>query len=62
MPHYHTYHSTSFPETFPRVADSPECIFNLPSVAKTSRTDTRAPHSPYTLRSLPFRDYNTRNL
>ena len=49
----------SFPQFFPRVADSPD-ISSTPSLnSQNESTYKRAPHSPYNLRSLPLRHYNS---
>ena len=45
--HNHIYLSTSFPKTFPCVADSPECVLNPPCDKKTWPTHIRAYHAPY---------------
>ena len=54
-PIYYSNSSTnSFPQFFPRVADSPD-ISSSPSLESPSEsTYQRAPHSPYNLRSPPF--------
>ena len=59
MLHNLIYQSTSFPKTFPRVADWPECIFSPPPDAKTSPVHIRAPRPTYNVCSLPSKDYNT---
>ena len=59
-PIYYSNSSTnSFPQFFPGVADSPD-ISSSPSLeSQNESTYQRAPHSPYILRSLPFRHYNS---
>ena len=57
--YYSNSSPNSFPQFFPRVADSPD---TSPSSLLESLNEPiyqRAPHSPYNLRSLPPRHYNS---
>ena len=49
----------SFPQFFPRVADSPDTSSSPLPEPPNEPTYQRAPHSPYNLRSLPPRHYNS---
>ena len=49
----------SFPQFFPRVADSPDTSSSSLLESLNEPTYQRAPHSPYNLRSLPPRRYNS---
>ena len=50
MLHNPIYRSFSFPQTFPRIADSPECLLKPSSDTQTSPTQIQAPHSLYNIR------------
>ena len=52
------YHSNSFPQFYPRVADSPILSFETSPNCQTLPTHIGAPHSPYSLCSLPPKDYH----
>ena len=53
-PNYYSNSSNnSFPQTFPRIADSHNTSLNSPNDPQTVLNYTRAPHSPYNLSSLP---------
>ena len=59
-PIYYSNSSTnSFPQFFPRVADSPDTSSSSLLESPNESTYQRAPHSPYNLRSLPPRHYNS---
>ena len=62
--YYSNFSNDSFPQFFPRVADSSN-LSSSPSLdpqdipnSQNEATYTRAPHSPYNLRPLPPRQYN----
>ena len=52
------YHSTSFPQIYPRVADSPSFPFESSQYCQTLPTQIRSPHSPHSFRTLPPKDYH----
>ena len=52
-PIYYSNSSNSLPQIFPRIGDSPNTSLTSPNDLKTVPNYTRAPHSPYNLRSLP---------
>ena len=57
--YYSNSSNDSFPKFFPRVADPPD-ISSYPSLnPQNESTYKRVPHSPYNLRSLPPRHYNS---
>ena len=57
--YYSNSSNDSFPQFSPRIADSPD-ISSSPSLTlQNDSTYKRAPHSPYNLRSLPPRHYNS---
>ena len=55
------YHSTSFPQFYPRVAGPPNFSFESSPDSQTLPTHVRAPHSPYNLRPLPSKYYHNQN-
>ena len=57
--YYSNSSNDSFPQFFPRVADSPDTSSSPSLYSQTNSTYKRAPHSPYNLRSLPPRHYNS---
>ena len=57
--YYSTSSNDSFPQFFPRIADSPDISSSPSLILQNDSTYKRAPHSPYNLRSLPPRHYNS---
>ena len=53
--YYSTSSNDSFPQFFPRIADSPDISSSPSLILQNDSTYKRAPHSPYNLRSLPPR-------
>ena len=56
--YYSNSSNISFPQTFPRIADSPITSLFSPNDSQSVTKYARAPHSPYNLRSIPTRNYN----
>ena len=50
--YYSNSSDNSFPQIYPRIADSPKISLTFSNDSQTVSTYTRGPHSPYTLRSL----------
>ena len=57
--YYSNSSNDSFPQFFPRIADSPDISSSPSFTLQNDSTYKRAPHSPYNLRSLPPRHYNS---
>ena len=57
--YYSNSSNDSFPQFFPRVADSPDNSSSPSLNSQNESTYKRAHHSPYNLRSLPLRHYNS---
>ena len=57
--YYSNSSPNSFPQFFPRVADSADTSSSSFPEPPNEPTYRRAPHSPYNLRSLPPRHYNS---
>ena len=57
--YYSNSSNDSFPQFFPRVADSPDISSSPSPNSQNESTYKRAPLSPYNLRSLPPRHYNS---
>ena len=57
--YYSNSSPNSFPQFFSRVADSPDTSSSSLLESPNEPTYQRAPHSPYNLRSLPPRHYNS---
>ena len=55
--YYSNSSNNSFPQIFPRIADSPNTSLTSPNDPQTVPNYTRAPHSPFNLRSLPNRNH-----
>ena len=56
---YSNSSNNSFPQILPRIAESPNTSLTSPNDSQPIPNYIRAPHSPYTLRSLSARNYNS---